>query len=120
MQEAGTVHTDRDSLDRPAAEILPSHGPFFSDLGPATSASAQRAPVSTRLSPSPHSYWEAVEREGAGSFEAPVWATSNPFALGLNPEPAPGLLGRAGMVALTDRKRQEAFHQLQSAWAEGS
>lgn len=49
-------------------------------------------------------------------FEAPVLAVSSPFPLGLNPEPVLGLLGKAEMVALVDRKRQEA---LQSAWVEG-
>lgn len=48
------------------------------------------------LSSSPQSYWEAVEVEGAGLFEASVWVVSSPFPLGLNYEPVPGLLGRPG------------------------
>lgn len=90
----------------PAAEVLPSHrhhpGTIISDQGRTSHLSASAQRLGIPLSPSPHPYWEAAEREGAGLFETPVLAVSSLFLIGINSEPALGRLGKAGAGGDTD------------------
>lgn len=69
--------------------------------------------------PQPSHFLGGMEIEGAGLSEDPVWTVSSHFPLGLNTELVLGPSGRAGAVALMDRKKQEAFHHLQGARVEG-
>lgn len=70
--------------------------------GPRRTYQLQHKGLGIPLIPSPHPYWEAAEREGAGLFETPVLAVSSLFLIGINSEPALGLLGKVGGGSDTD------------------